>query len=528
MAGALVAAITVCATLGACSSVLNGTPQGGVPRSGVGPTSGTTSGTTPPTTPTTPTTPPSSRAPAPNTQLPVQGLASGTCPDINTTSLDAVCFDTITQNALSDVMDFWKVEYPKIANGQPLPPLKGGLYSVDGLQIAETGHATPPATGDACIAHSPAFIVDNGAFCQLDDSIAWDRNPNHLFAQLADHYGPFLVALIFAHEFGHAISYRLGVFNKGLPTVDTESQADCAAGAWAAYALAGEAAHFPNANQDTLDNALEGFLDGRDGTPNTPQDVSHGNGFDRLSAIADGIQNGASFCYSDTYFNRTFTERPFSDPKDYAAGGNESLGNVLAPPANNSFVEDLNRFWSTAAQSINKTWKPVTIQQADHPACESSGPSEFDYCPTTNTVYYSQSFAEQAYNSVPAVQIDNSTGNATLVFNQPADYALGNLFSLGWGLAVRAQFFSGSMDNQAALIAAACYTGAYSKDINLAQTDPAAKTKDIVLSPSDLDEAVSSMLDLVPDPKAFGARGTTGLERIQAFVKGYFGGLHAC
>jgi predicted metalloprotease len=426
-------------------------------------------------------------------------------------------------------MDFWKIEYPKIANGQALPPIQGGFYSVDGLQVQESGQVSAPATGDACVKRSPRSIVDNGSFCPLNDSIAWDRNPNHLFAQLADHYGPFLVALIFAHEFGHAISYRLGVFNKDLPTIDTESQADCAAGAWAAYALAGDAAHFPNANPDTLDNALEGFLDGRDGTPNTPQDVSHGNGFDRLSAIADGIQKGASYCYEDNYFStRTFTERPFTDKRDFNRGGNESLSDVLAPPASNIFVEDLNRFWSTAAQTIGKTWKPVTIQEAAHPPCESSGPSEFDYCPTTNTVYYSDSFAAQAYNSLPAVNVDSSTGDATLVFNQPADFSLGNLFSIGWGLAVRAQFFSGSMDNQAALLAAACYTGAYAKDINLALSDPAAKTKDIILSPSDLDEAVSSMLDLVPDPRAFGARGTTGLERIQSFVTGYFSGLHGC
>ena len=36
------------------------------------------------------------------------------------------------------------------------------------------------------------------------------------------------------------------------------------------------------------------------------------------------------------------------------------------------------------------------------------------------------------------------------------------------------------------------------------------------------------MLSLVGDPKAFGARGTTGLDRVQAFIKGYSGGLSAC
>lgn len=515
--GVIIATITVGAALSACAKVIDGQPV--TAGSSSGPTSG------PPTPGPSSSTPPPE---APNAHLDVQGVAPGTCADIHTTPLDAVCFDQIVQNALSDVEAFWTTEYPKVAGGASLPPLKGGYYSVDGLEVAETGQASPPATNNQCISRSPRFIVDNGAFCPLDDSIAWDRNPAHLFPQLADHYGPFLIGMVFAHEFGHAISDRLGVFNQNLPTIDTESQADCAAGAWAAAAMAGSAPHFPGVTAETVDNALEGYLDGRDGTPNTPQDVSHGNGFDRISAIADGIDKGVTYCYSPDYFSRTFTERPFSDQKDYEQGGNTPLGDVLAPSANNIFVQDLNRFWAAAAQTIGRTWKPVSIQEADHPACAVSGTSEFDYCPSDNTVYYSNTFADEAYNSLPDVSVDSSTGNATLVFNQPGDFALGNLFSIGWGLAVRAQFFGGSMDTRAALIAAACYTGAYSKDVNLAQDDPKAQDKIIVLSPADLDEAVSSMLDLVPDPKAFGARSTTGLDRIQAFVKGYFGGLHAC
>jgi len=46
--------------------------------------------------------------------------------------------------------------------------------------------------------------------------------------------------------------------------------------------------------------------------------------------------------------------------------------------------------------------------------------------------------------------------------------------------------------------------------------------------PADLDEATSFMLDLVGDPKAYGSRQTTGLDRIQAFVKGYKSSLSVC
>src|SRR3954464_3099152 len=95
-----VAAIAVCTTLSACAKVIDGQP----------PSSGPTTG---PTTTPTPTQPP-----VENAHLPVQGLASGSCSDVNATPLDAVCFDTIVQNALSDVMAFWTAEYPKISNGK--------------------------------------------------------------------------------------------------------------------------------------------------------------------------------------------------------------------------------------------------------------------------------------------------------------------------------------------------------------------------------------------------------------------------
>lgn len=434
-------------------------------------------------------------------------------------------FDQTVKNALSDVTTFWQAEFPKIANGKPLPPLKGGLWSVDGLKVAQT-HNAGEASHEACAAHDPGFVVDNGAFCQLDDSIAWDRAPSHLFVQLARKYGPLMVAMIFAHEFGHAIQYRLGIFNQHLPTIDTESQADCAAGAWTAWAMQGNAAHFRNVTPADVDHALVGFLDARDRTPGSSAEVSsgHGNGFDRLSALADGIDKGAAYCYSSGYYNsRVFTERPYTSQHDYEQGGNEPLSVVLKPGSGNLFVSDLNRFWNSAAQQIHKTFTPVKIVAAEHPPCDSS--SEFGYCPDDNTVYYNPSFARAAYYSLPGVEVDPSTGNVRLVQNQPADFALGVLFAIGWGMAVRHQLFNRSLDDKDALTSAVCYSGAYAKDINVAQASGSQK---IILSPADLDEAASSMLSLVGAPQAFGARGTTGLDRIQDFVKGYRNGLSAC
>ncbi len=476
-------AAAACLVLTACSTVVDGTPSVGN---------------------------------APDAQLSVKGDSNDS-------------FDRIVKNSLSDVEGFWKTNYPKVSGGKSLPPLKGGLYSVDGLKVAQTKQVEGPAAQNACAQRNAGFVVDNGAFCTLDDSIAWDRAPTHLFAQLAQKYGDLTVALIFAHEFGHAISYRLGIFSQNLPTIDTESQADCAAGAWAAAALKDSQPHFRDVTPQTLDDALEGFLNGRDSTPNTPQDVSHGNGFDRLSALADGIDKGVTYCFSKDYFaSRTFTERPFSSQSDYESGGDTPISEVLKTTGDNYFVKDLNRFWTAAAKTVNKTFQPVKIAMAAHPACDSTGTSEFGYCANDNTVYFNQTLAQKAYNSLPDVKVDSATGNVTLLQNQPGDFALGVLFSIGWGMAVRSQLFKRSLDDKAALIAAVCYSGSYAKDINIAQDTPAASKKFIVLSPADLDEATSSMIDIVGGADAFGSRGSTGLERIQAFVKGYKGGLSAC
>ena len=452
---------------------------------------------------------------APNAELKVVGDSGG-------------AFDTSVKNSLSDVFDFWTGEYPKIAGGKAFTPLKGGLYSVDGAKVAETKEVPAEAKDEACMQKSPTFIIDNGAFCTLDDSISWDRAPAHLFAQLAQKYGSLMVALVFAHEVGHAISYRKGIFQRtDLRTIDTESQADCAAGAWAAWALKGNAAHFRDVTPQKLDDALEGFLDGRDATPGTPDDISHGNGFDRLSAVADGIDKGASYCYSDGYFaSRSFTERQFETEADFNSGGNSPIENILTTDPKNDFVRDLNRFWEAAAKTRKQSFNPVKIAEAAHPKCgAASASSEFGYCPDDNTVYFDSKFAEQVYNSLPTVDFDRTTANVTLQENQPGDFALGVMFSIGWGMAVRHQLFNRDLTSKDALLAAVCYTGSYAKNVNVPADTPG---RFIVLSPADLDEAVSAMLAQVGKPQAFSDRGTTGLDRVQSFVKGYRGGLQVC
>jgi predicted metalloprotease len=403
-------------------------------------------------------------------------------------------FDTLAKNALTDVMAFWQTNYPQIAAGKALPEIKGGIYSVDDAKL------TAAVKKNGCLAKQPDAIVDNAFYCSLDDSIAYDRVGE--VPKLAKEFGPFFVALVFAHEFGHALQQRLGIFGKGA-TIDQESQADCAAGAFTASVLNFQAAHF-RVTAAELDKTLVGYIQLRDPTGTDASDEgSHGDGFDRLSALSDGIKNGPKFCYATDWNKRTFTERPFTSDTDYQNGGNESEAEVLDASTDGGGLQpSLNTFWGAAAKTIGKTWQDVKIAQADHPPCLSNTTSQFNYCPNDNTVYYSKSLADTAYKY--------------------GDFALGTLFVYGWGLAVRHQLFGRSMTDGPALLAAGCYAGAYSASVNKADLQGFA------LSPPDMDEATVAVLTMVADPLAFGAQGTTGLDRIQSFKGGYFGGLTTC
>lgn len=429
-------------------------------------------------------------------------------------------FDTEAKNALSDVMAFWRKAYPTIADGKSLPPLKGALYSVDGLKVLRTHTLPDSARSNACLQKNKMFIVDNAAYCELDDSILWDRSQDHILPLLTRTYGAALTALVFAHEFGHAIQDRLGLPHS-TPTIDAESQADCAAGAFIASAMHGDAPHF-RLTADDVDSALDGFLQFRDSTPESPQDVSHGDGFDRLSALQHGISHGAKYCFSSTYFtDLSFTERGYTD-QDILTGGNEPLAQVLTKSG--GLVPDLNRFWTQAGTAVNHSFSPVHLVETDGPPCASSATVQFGYCPDDNTVYYSAQFAHRAYFSLSALAVNRTTGNITIEHDQPADFALGMMVSTAWGMAARHQFFGQSIDDAPALNAAICYAGAYAKSIN----PPSDPTQHFALSPPDMDEATSAVLNLVGLDSAFGSRGTSGLERVASFVTGYDSGLHSC
>ncbi len=203
--------------------------------------------------------------------------------------------DTLAGNAIADIEQFWTEQMPEVFN-ERYDKVKG-YYSID-----PDGSRAAPCTDSA------SDIRGNAFYCPSRDVVAWDRKG--LFPELQKKFGDFLVAMVLAHEWGHAIQKRTRMpSNK---TIVVETQADCYAGAWTQYALKGNAPHF-EIGRPVLDQALSGYLLFRDPLGSDQDDrQAHGSGFDRISGFQDGFEKGAKFCteFSDS---RTFTQIRFVD-----------------------------------------------------------------------------------------------------------------------------------------------------------------------------------------------------------------------
>jgi predicted metalloprotease len=123
------------------------------------------------------------------------------------------------------------------------------VFKDSGLPEPRVSYAWIPegrTAASACDDGSGAMGDSAAAYCPGDDTIyisekfATDIYNGTLDSALPGSsqgygrtYGDFAVAYIVAHEYGHQIQKELGVFDRGLPTMAFELQADCYAGSWA-------------------------------------------------------------------------------------------------------------------------------------------------------------------------------------------------------------------------------------------------------------------------------------------------------
>ena len=144
-------------------------------------------------------------------------------------------YDDFLLATVNDLDSWWELTYPKIY-GAPWQPLQGDVYAAYPERPDDLPGCGEPRTSYDDVQQFVAF------YCGLGDFIVYDDGEDGLLADLADNLGAATIGIVLAHEYGHAIQQRSGVLDQNLPTVTTEQQADCFAGAWAGRAARNEGA----------------------------------------------------------------------------------------------------------------------------------------------------------------------------------------------------------------------------------------------------------------------------------------------
>jgi len=404
-------------------------------------------------------------------------------------------------NTVSDLEAFWTDAYPK-AYGDPYEPLSGGLFAID---------SSTDARGVPC-ASSPDIteLMDNAFYCPPSDAVVWDQE--RFIPDLAQRYGTFTVAVVIAHEWGHAIQERAQF---SAASVTTELQADCFAGAWVKRVDDGDSPRF-TVTTDDLDQALAGVLSLRDAPGGVADDpVAHGSGFDRVGAFQDGFEDGVTRCAQFTDGDPAPYEFPFTDKDDADNGGDLPLTESAdgKPGITELAFPSLTAFWTNTFPTISKDgadWDPlgdpVPFRASDPPTC--GGDPAKGYllfvCVPDRYVGF------EAIDTIPAV------------YEQGGDFAVATLFATKYGLDAVEQL--GTADDEVtATLQGDCFAGAWAAA--LLPPSPLEEYK-LVLSPGDLDEGVAVLLSFRSEGDR--KRQGPGFDRVKAYRRGVLKGPESC
>lgn len=427
---------------------------------------------------------------SPKPEIPSQPQQKGSPPDTGSITIEGDAAEPVNQiaiRAIADLEQYWGENFPELY-GEDFAPISGGYYAI------ADGSAAPPCTTE------PEEVADNAFYCGSEDVVAWDAK--YLLPDLQSRFGEFVIPVVMAHEFGHAVQARS---NFTARTVTRELQADCFAGAWARHAQDDGVFEVTSSG---LDSALAGVLDLRDnpGTAKTDPDA-HGSGFDRVGAFQDGFDNGLDRCKEYRDDEPMVLALPFNNIADAAAEGNAPYDSIV-----NGVPYDLEDYWTQLYPELTggQAWTPVAglaaFDPADPPMCgdqSAEGYSLF-YCVPDDYVGWDN------VETMPEV------------YRQGGDYAVSTLLATQYGLAALTRLGDES-DEKTSTLRADCLAGGYTASVILHNR---AETSSWSISPGDLDEGIKALLVFRGDGDA--ERQGAGTDRVRAFREGVINGAESC
>jgi predicted metalloprotease len=408
------------------------------------------------------------------------------------------CYDQFLYRSLQDIQSYWATIYPQVYDGEPYPELEGGIYPAYPERTT-----TIPGCGEDTTSYEE--IAGNAFYCGLGDFVAYDDA--QLFPILDEKIGRAVLAVVLAHEWGHATQGRQDALGRQYPTYNTEQQADCFAGAWAAHIARGEAEGLSFTNQDVI-AGLNGMILVADPVGSDEAEPgAHGSAFDRVRAFQDGYTNGALICrpYLDAPTESTLM--PFLNDEDAMHNGNADPAELLA-----LIQTSLDWFWGQLLTENGVDFTVPTIvtypNAGPYPECEGMTdedfPRNFFYCASTNEVMFDNGYATGLYDSI-------------------GDFSIGYLIGAAYADAVQSTLGSTFTGAQRALFND-CLTGVWTR----ALFPDSGQPDDIgAISPGDLDEAVRAAL-AVGDNDEDTDRNGTAFEKIEAYQAGVLSGLDEC
>jgi predicted metalloprotease len=416
-------------------------------------------------------------------------------------------YDAFLEAAINDIQNFWRNEFPAVY-GSEYVELAGGVHPMEQGDILTPGCGAPNT--DYSEVEGNAFYCGDGDFVAYDDE--------QLVPYLDQELGRFAIGIVFAHEWGHAIQFRIGWETEQV--IYMEQQADCFAGSWLAHIARGESAdgelQFTDAD---LKGALSAMIFVRDepGTTAEADPLAHGSAFDRVGAFEDGFRNGTAQCatYPDSpppiiQFSYDGVGNQENAPLDDPTGQGNDIFSIA--------LSTLNGYWPTTVAGMTEltighfTGDPSSV-------CESLPDTIFQaafFCPANSTVWVDDESAADIYNR-------QELGDMGVVY----------VIATGWAEAVLATL-GDPLTGETKSLASDCLVGAYARSVlpadfnGIPDTDPT--TGDgvrPVLSPGDLDEAVSTAIQAGDDTEDTDQHGTP-FEKIEQFRRGVLGDYAAC
>ncbi len=413
-------------------------------------------------------------------------------------TVDELTYDEVAHKMIASIDAFWTQQLPDVY-GKQYETLAQGVFPL------KPGEEAP-----GCDAPSTVFedVAGNAFYCPAGDFIAYDDA--ELFPGLYTKFGPFVIGVVLAHEWGHAIQLRGGV-SDSVATVTLENQSDCFSGAWTRWIADGNAAGL-TINGTDLDGALGGLLFFRDQPGTTSADAqAHGSGFDRVRAFQEGFEQGASHCAGYETVPPQPLDLQFRNLTELATGGNAPYGDLV------TFVtEGLDNFWAGVFSASGKTFTPLSV-----PAHLRLFDPDADQVSCGAQTLPAATLKDSAFYCAPDDYVGfDEPGTLRRPYDRIGDYAATIELASGWSEAAQdraSSTLAGTERERQRDCLSGAFTGAvYIGDVNDSSGKPVA------LSPGDLDEAISEFI-------ASGrSRPGASFERVSSFRNGFLGGIKAC